>query len=139
VGGEPGDGPARRGRVGVPAEDVTWSPWAARGSAGMPEAACGNAAAPGATCGNTAAPEGDPVEETRGDGPMGAGTLVVTSSRNSKSVSRGGRDGPNNKMVTVTRLLCSALRDCRPLIAKIGKDWSDWLGLCGLSGSVWSE
>jgi len=71
-------------------------PEAACGNAGVveaPEAACGNAAAPGAVCGNTAAPGGDPVEETRGDGPMGAGTLIVTSSRNSKSASRGGRDG----------------------------------------------
>ena len=72
-GGKPGGGPARLERAGVPADGVVEAP----------EAACGNAGAPG----------GDPVEETRGDGPMGAGTLVVTSSKNSKSASWGGRDG----------------------------------------------
>ena len=69
----------------MPTGDVTWPPGAARGSAGVVEVL-------EAVCGNTAAPEGDHVEETRGDGPMGAGTLVVISSRNSKSASRGGRD-----------------------------------------------
>ena len=68
------------------AGDIAWPPGAARGNAGVVEV-------PEAACGNAAAPEGDPVEETRGDGPMGAGMLVVTSSRNSKSASQGGRDG----------------------------------------------